>query len=94
MKKNMLISRRSSYVDTSKFTATERRILRVLADGLPHTKDELFACLEDELQDKNNVSVHVSRMRLKMRPSGHDIVNVFRMGSYKYQHVRLLDTDE
>lgn len=81
-------------MDPIKFTPTETRLLMVLNDGQAHTLDELFACLEDELQDKSNVNVHISRMRPKMKPHGHDILCVYRRGSFLYQHVLLIHPDE
>lgn len=55
------------------FTATETRIMRVLADGQPHRKEEIHACLPDELGALNNVQMHISNIRKKLRPVGQGI---------------------
>ena len=69
------------------FTPTERDILAVLSDGMPHSRTELHACLPDELGGFVNLRMHISRMRKKLRPAGQDITSVNGIG---YQLVRLL----
>lgn len=71
------------------FTATQRRILNLLGDGLRHTRAEIFKCLSDNLQNEEHVNNHLSRIRKKMRPVGHDIICIHENGVYYYQHVRL-----
>ncbi len=55
------------------FTPTERQIIDVLKDGLPHRKAELMA-LMDELAEPTALQNHLSRMRKKLAPRGYDIV--------------------
>lgn len=78
----------------AKFTATEQRIMDLLADGKRHTRDELFSCLEDEMQKKDNVNVHLTYIRRKIRPVGHDIISISQQGTTYYQHVTLVSTDD
>ena len=73
------------------FTPTQQRLLKLLSDGMPHTRKELVKCLDDELTSLDTVNVHISYLRRKLRPIGQDII--CEMGSsYKlgYRHVRLL----
>lgn len=71
-------------------TPTQIRILEMLADGLPHTFEELHTCLDDELASRPAVSMHISNLRKVLRPKGEDIVCVIRYHRSYYQHVRLL----
>jgi hypothetical protein len=74
----------------SKFTPMEQRFLNILADGMPHRPEELFAVLYEQDAPMSNIYHHISTLRAKLRPKGHDIVceNIKRK-SY-YRHVVLL----
>jgi hypothetical protein len=50
------------------FTAQEKRILDMLADGRPHTMDELMGCLWDELTAKSSLIMAVCKIRAKLKP--------------------------
>lgn len=76
------------------FTPTHKRMLAVLADGLPHRREELHACLSDELGPINNIHVHISNMRKKLRARGQDIVCEVVNRRFLYRHVRLLASAE
>lgn len=69
------------------WTATERRILRVLADGLRHSKSELMAVLNDDMAGPHVVNTHICRMRKKLQVIGQDIVCVTYGLLYWYQHI-------
>lgn len=74
-----------------KFTPTERRILKVLSDGQPHTRAELMKCLWDELASPAAMRQHIINIRPKIAPLGQTIV--CEMGkSYViyYRHVTIL----
>jgi hypothetical protein len=58
------------------FTPTEKRILNVLRDGQNHTKQELLACLNEDMPSKRLLSVTLFRIRKKLKTIGHDIVCV------------------
>lgn len=72
------------------FTPTEKRILQVLGDGLPHTKEELHTCLMDELSEVDTVKTHISNLRTKLQLRGQDIDCIKHNRRYKYRQVRLL----
>lgn len=71
------------------FTPTQQRILKVLSDGLSHSKSDLVACLGDDRAGPNTLSVHLTLLRRLLRPHGQDIVCEFRYG-HLYRHIRLL----
>jgi hypothetical protein len=64
----------------------------VLADGERHTKDQLVECLVDEMGNPRNVSFHVQRIRLTIRPAGQDVLCEFYQGRYYYRLVRLVSS--
>jgi hypothetical protein len=71
------------------WTPTQRRIINLLADGLPHARGELRRCLHDELGDESNVRFHIHRIRRQL-PSHEAIVCEIWRGRITYRHVRLL----
>lgn len=72
------------------FTLTQVRMLRVLSDGRPHSKMELWHCLEDDLSAITAIKPHLTRIRKRLNPKGEDIVCVVNHRRNYYQHVRLL----
>jgi hypothetical protein len=58
-------------------TPTERRLMDVLKDGLPHGKAELRACLNDELACEAALHMAVHNLRRKLVEVGKNVV-VFR----------------
>ena len=74
----------------SEFTPTQRRMLRVLADGLPHSRAELHACLWDERGPLSNIKTHLFKIRKVLSLRGEDIVCVLHRRTVHYRHVRLL----
>lgn len=72
------------------FTPTQQKILDVLSDGLAHLREELHACLPDELGPLKNVQNHITAIRRRLRPKGQDIVCVISNRGIRYMHVRLL----
>lgn len=75
---------------TATWTPTERCMLAVLADGYPHTREELHACLYDDRGALSNIRVHISAIRKKLRPRGEDVACELLAGKVYYRHVRLL----
>ncbi len=55
------------------FTPTEQKIMDILSDGQLHTKAALHAVLPDTLGPLNNVRVHLTYLRRKLRPEGKTI---------------------
>ena len=72
------------------FTPTQKRMLELLSDGLPHRREELHKCLEDDLSQLNAIQPHISRIRDKIRGKGEDIICVYFERTIGYQHVRVL----
>ena len=72
------------------FTPTQRCMLDVLADGMPHTRQELFACLQDDLSPLRNIRAHITFLRKKLAPHGQNIICELYAGKVCYRHVRLL----
>lgn len=72
------------------FTPTQRAILQVLSDGLPHRREELHACLPDELGPQRNIRAHITAIRKILRPRGEDVVCEYGRFGFGYRHVRLL----
>lgn len=79
-------------MNNGKFTPTEKRILTVLSDGLPHTRQELHRCLSDELAELSAIQPHISRIRRRLQNKGQDIVCVLCNRQIQYQHVRILNS--
>jgi hypothetical protein len=70
----------------------QRKMLALLSDGLPHSREELHACLADELGPITNVAPHVSMIRRAVRLNGEEIVCEYVKRRICYRHVRLLVT--
>ena len=60
--------------DQPHYTKTQRLMLNVLADGQRHTREELHACLEDDLAQMGTVNVHLVFLRKKLRDIGENII--------------------
>lgn len=76
------------------FTTTEYKLLRILSDGLPHRREELFECLPDELGPMRNVRRHLYNIRKKIERKGEDILCVFVERRICYRLVRLINKRE
>lgn len=85
-------------VTSTRLTPTHRRMLAVLADGMPHKREELRACLWDELGPQSNVWAHISTLRKYLQERGQTIVCEYRLhekhGPLFYRHVRLLTSSD
>jgi hypothetical protein len=78
---------------SSNFTPTQRAILSVLSDGEPHGRDELVACLSDDLANPNAIHYHLCPLRKILRAKGEDIICEYtKRRAQRYRHVRLLVT--
>lgn len=72
------------------FTNTQMAILRILADGMRHSRDDLVEVLPGENSDYRTLSVHLSKMRKMLRPIGQDIICELSDRKIHYRHIRLL----
>lgn len=73
------------------FTPIQTRMLRVLADGLPHRRKELWQCLQDELAPMSLINQHIMLMRAKLRMIQQDIVCELNGRTILYRHVQHLN---
>lgn len=55
------------------FTPTEKRILAILSDGKPHTREELKTALWDELGSIQNLAARMTYLRRKLGRRGEGI---------------------
>ena len=75
----------------SEWTPVQAKMLQVLSDGKPHTKEELHACLHDDLGPINNIYVHIATINKQLRMSEQEIIRDRREpGKKQYRWVRLL----
>lgn len=77
-------------LEKQRFSRGEKIILRILGDGRGHTLVELRECLYDDLAEDAAVEQAIIRLRRKLRPLSHDIVQVLYQRKKYYQHVLLL----
>lgn len=66
--------RSTDVVIRAQLTPTERRIFELLSDGRPHRKQELFACMDDELAEWTAVKRRLTCLRKKIRDDGLEII--------------------
>ena len=57
-------------------TPTQQAIYDILSDGKLHRREELHACLPDELGAPSNVRPHICNLRKRL--NGQEIVCVYR----------------
>lgn len=72
------------------FTPTETAMLIVLADGRRHSRQELHACLQDDLAPLSAIYFHITKLRSKLNPIGEHIVCETANRQIFYRHVKLL----
>jgi len=51
-----------------RLTPTQRRFMNLLQDGLPHSMEELRACLNDDRAEVDTVTQHIIMLRNKLKP--------------------------
>ena len=73
------------------YTPTQQRILLLLSDGLPHTREEIRECI-DTMSSNANIRTHLTILRKKLEGVGQAILYEFQGFPPKtvYRHVRLL----
>jgi DNA-binding CsgD family transcriptional regulator len=71
------------------FTDTEKRILALLSDGMPHTRDEIRSVLNDNMATNSCLKSHISHIRDKL-PAGQRVICELNGRGIQYRHVRLL----
>lgn len=70
-------------------TPIEQRMFNILSDGNDHTREELYACLSDDMALLAAIRPHLSNLRKKL-PSSFDIVCLAssHSGPARYRLVR------
>lgn len=75
---------------SARSSGVQAKMLALLADGLPHSRKELHACLVDELGAIENIRPHITHLRKLVRTLDMDILCVFvkRRTAYRLVCVR------
>ena len=73
----------------TRLTPTHKKMLALLSDGLPHSKQELYCCLWDDQSAINTIAYHISTLR-KKPPPGQAIVCEFTKRAMHYRLVELV----
>lgn len=77
----------------SEFTATEQRIMDVLADGEIHSREELQECCPGNSYGSNGpkaFQMHLSNIRKKINPKGLDVICQLQLRKSWFRLVRLV----
>ena len=69
---------------------TQIKLLGILADGMPHSIQELHTAIPDELSSPRAVITHISKLRKVLRPKGEDIICEYAKRRRFYRQIRLL----
>lgn len=72
------------------FTPTQKRIYNLLADGLPHKREEIQDTFTDGVDSTRNIDNHLVAMRKKLRPLGYDVICQFVKRSNHFRLIRLV----
>lgn len=71
------------------------KMLAILSDGQPHSRQELFACLYEQDAPLSNIKIHITAVRKMVRPRGLDVVlRLTNTYARRYQLVRLVGKGE
>ena len=72
-------------------TPSQTILYNILQDGMPHHKSELLAALDPEgMMENSTFHWHLSKLREKIRPGGHDIICQLIHRQHKYRIVRTI----
>lgn len=73
------------------YTPTQRMLLEVLSDGLPHKRDDLRRLIDPDLCERATLRVHISHLRHHLRLDGQNILCVWHKRVWCYQQVKLIN---
>lgn len=73
-----------------KFTPTQQKLLRVLADGNRHRRRELLDAMGDDQATPANLSTHLCILRKRLSDMGETILCEYYDRTINYRHVRLI----
>lgn len=65
--------------------------MAMFADGLPHSREELRTCLNDDMGALNNVRAHITNLR-KLIPADEAIVCELYRATICYRHIVLVNS--
>jgi hypothetical protein len=71
-------------------TVTQKKILKVLSDGLPHHRQELHLCLPDDLSGITAVRRHIFEIRKYVKSKRQDILCQFIKGKLYFRLIRTI----
>lgn len=75
--------------DSLRLTNTEIAILKVLSDGMRHSREEVKGVL-DRMATYKNLHDHIVRIRKKLEPKNQTVVCELNGGRIWYRHVRFI----
>jgi len=70
-------------------TATEAKMLSILSDGEPHSREEMFECIWDEQASIETIKFHICNLRKKLK-RGLTILCQFYKRSMYYRLIKLV----
>lgn len=71
-------------------SAIQQCMLTILSDGMPHTREELFGCVEDDMSDPISIKWHITVIRKYINRKGYN-VEVDRINQrWLYRLVRMI----
>lgn len=75
-------------------TPVQSRILKVLDDGEPHSREELQKCLNDDLAPDTAVKWHINSLRVILAKRGRGILCDKRSGQAYYRQVMFISSGD
>lgn len=76
---------------TLEWTPIQTRMLEILRDGREHKREELHACLDDDLAPLSNIRAHICTINTVLRKYEQEILCIAKSGTtVRYRWVRLL----
>lgn len=73
----------------TELTRVQARMLALLSDGQPHSREALHALLWDTDAPVGNIHTHISTLRKKLRPLGQWIVCEYARRTIHYRRIVL-----
>lgn len=72
------------------WTPIQGRIMEMLSDGGPKTREQLLECLQDSEGEAGALAVHLTCLRRLINPRGYDITCRLSGGASWYRLVRFI----
>ncbi len=74
----------------SGYTPIEQRMINLLSDGIRHSYEEMFQCLDDELAGNTAVLFHITNLKNKLAKKGFGITSQRENKVTYYRMVRFI----